>query len=136
MERHPLTRKLGIKYPIIQGALGGFDTRPLAATVSNFGGLGSFGAHVFAPEAIRSVIADIRALTSRPFAINLWVSTQDDGAFTSGPDALARSLRPLAPYIEELGLPIFKPFSDVAPAIGAWSRKRRRQGNGDENSVR
>ncbi len=112
----PLTERLGIHYPIIQGALGGFDTRPLAATVSDFGGLGSFGALGLAPDAIKAVIADIRALTSKPFAINLWVSTQDEGAFESGPEAFARSLRPLTPYVEELGgaPPAFKAFDGVS----------------------
>jgi len=37
---------LGIEYPIIQGPLGGLSSQRLTAAVSNFGGLGSFGAHV------------------------------------------------------------------------------------------
>ncbi|MEP7049202.1 MAG: nitronate monooxygenase [Pseudomonadota bacterium] len=111
----PLTRKLGIQYPIIQGPLGGFDTRPLAATVSNFGGLGSFGAHGLTPDAISSVIADLRARTAKPFAINLWVSMEDERASSANAQAFARSLRPLAPYIAELGgtPPTFKPFVRV-----------------------
>jgi nitronate monooxygenase len=36
---------LGIEYPIIQGPLGGLSSQRLTAAVSNFGGLGSFGAH-------------------------------------------------------------------------------------------
>ena len=40
-----LTAKLGIDYPIIQGPLGGLSSQRLTAAVSNFGGLGSFGAH-------------------------------------------------------------------------------------------
>jgi len=40
-----LTDKLGIKYGIIQGPLGGLSSQRLTAGVSNFGGLGSFGAH-------------------------------------------------------------------------------------------
>ena len=39
-----LTAKLGIDYPIIQGPLGGLSSQRLTAAVSNFGGLGSFGA--------------------------------------------------------------------------------------------
>jgi nitronate monooxygenase len=40
-----ISASLGIEYPIIQGPLGGLSTQRLTATVSNFGGLGSFGAH-------------------------------------------------------------------------------------------
>src|SRR5271155_2179554 len=103
---------LGIEYPIIQGPLGGLSTQRLAATVSNFGGLGSFGAHGLSPSAIKDVIAEIRSLTSKPFAINLWVSMEDDGARASGPEAFSRSLAPLAAHIQALGgtLPAYKPY--------------------------
>jgi nitronate monooxygenase len=43
---------LGIEYPIIQGPLGGHSSQRLTAAVSNFGGLGSFGAHGLEPNAI------------------------------------------------------------------------------------
>lgn len=106
---------LGIQYPIIQGPLGGLSTQGLAATVSNFGGLGSFGAHGLGPSAIEDVIAEIRSLTSKPFAINLWVSMEDEGARTSGSEAFARSLEPLAAHIESLGgtLPVYKPYAPI-----------------------
>ncbi|MGB6132391.1 MAG: nitronate monooxygenase [Acidobacteriaceae bacterium] len=63
--------------------LGGFSSQKLTAGVSNFGGLGSFGAHSLEPSAIADRIAEIRSLTSKPFAINLWVSMEDEGARTS-----------------------------------------------------
>ena len=103
--RNRLTRRLGIDYPIIQGPLGGLSSQRLTAAVSNFGGLGSFGAHTLAPDAIEDVIAQIRSLTSKPFAMNLWVSMEDDGARTSDERAFNRSLAPLAAYLAELGAP-------------------------------
>src|SRR5271155_426359 len=81
--QNPLTAKLGIEYPIIQGPLGGLSSQRLTAAVSSFGGLGSFGAHSLAPEAIKDVIAQIRSLTAKPFAMNLWVSMEDQGARTA-----------------------------------------------------
>ena len=75
---------LGVEYPIIQGPLGGLSTQRLTAKVSNFGGLGSFGAHGLSPSAIGDVIAEIRELTTKPFAMNLWVSMEDEGARSSG----------------------------------------------------
>jgi nitronate monooxygenase len=108
-----LTAKLGIDYPVIQGGLGGLSSQKLTAAVSNFGGLGSFGAHGLAPEAIKEVIAQIRSLTSKPFAMNLWVSMQDEGARTSDGNAFNRSLAPLTTHLAALGAPrpTFKPHS-------------------------
>ena len=107
-----LSRRLGIEYPIIQGPLGGFPSQKLAAAVSNFGGLGSIGALGLQPAALSAVIAEMRSLTSKPFAVNLWVSTEDKEAFTSGPEEFSRSLRPLVPHLESLGvkLPSYAPY--------------------------
>src|SRR5215469_9200417 len=94
-----LTAKLGIDYPIIQGPLGGLASQRLTAAVSNFGGLVSFGALSLSPEAIKDVIAEIRSLTSKPFAMNLWVSMEDKGARTSDEKAFNRSLNaPCGPH--------------------------------------
>src|SRR6202521_2140137 len=110
-----LTAKLGIDYPIIQGPLGGSSSQKLTAAVSNFGGLGSFGAHGLTPEAIKDVIAQIRSLTSKPFAMNLWVSMEDEGARTSDENAFNRSLAPLAVHLAALGAPrpTYKPYSPI-----------------------
>jgi nitronate monooxygenase len=35
------------------------------------------GAHGLNPEAIRKVIREIKDLTAKPFAINLWVSMEN-----------------------------------------------------------
>jgi nitronate monooxygenase len=43
-KQNRLTALLGIDYPVIQGPLGGLSSQRLTATVSNCGGLGSFGA--------------------------------------------------------------------------------------------
>src|SRR5580700_9031239 len=110
-----LTSKLGIDYPIIQGPLGGLSSQNLTAAVSNFGGLGSFGAHSLPPDAIKDVIAEIRSLTSKPFAMNLWVSMEDEGARTSDENAFNRSLAPLAVHLAALGAPrpTYKPYSPI-----------------------
>src|SRR3981189_491540 len=107
------TEKLGIDYPLIQGPLGGLSSQKLTAAVSNFGGLGSFGAQGLTPEAIKDVIAEIHSLTSKPFAMNLWVSMEDEGARTSDENAFNRSLAPLAVHIAALGAPRleYEPYS-------------------------
>ena len=107
-----ISSSLGIEYPIIQGALGRLSTHRLTAAVSNFGGLGSFGAYGLSPSAVKDAIDEIRALTKKPFAINLWVSMEDEGARTSGSEAFARSLAPIAAHIQALGgtLGDYKPY--------------------------
>src|SRR5260370_17840700 len=107
---------LGIEYPIIQGPLGGLSSQRLTAAVSNFGGLGSFGAHGLEPNAIEDVIAEIRSLTTKPFAMNLWVSMEDAGARTSDAAAFRRALSHLSPHIEPLRStpPAFSPYNPVA----------------------
>jgi nitronate monooxygenase len=113
--RTRVSNKLGIEYPIIQGPLGGFSSQRLTAAVSNFGGLGSFGAHGLAPSAIQEVVAEIRSLTNKPFAINLWVSMEDEGAATSVAEAFERALSPLAPHLEAVGAskPQFSPYQPL-----------------------
>jgi nitronate monooxygenase len=119
-----VSAKLGIQYPLIQGPLGGFPAQRLAAGVSNFGGLGSFGAHSLEPQAIADVVAEIRSLTARPFAVNLWVSMEDAGAASSGAEDFDRAAARLAPHIASVGgrQPSYAPykplrFEDQARAI-------------------
>ena len=108
-----LTAKLGVDYPVIQGPLGGLSSQQLTAAVSNFGGLGSFAAHSMTPGAIKDVIAEIRSLTSKPFAMNLWVSMEDEGARTADENGFNRSLAPLLADLAALGTPrpTYKPYS-------------------------
>jgi nitronate monooxygenase len=110
-----LTSRLGLRYPIIQGPLGGLSSQRLTAAVSNYGGLGSFGAHGLKPEAIRKVIREIKSLTPKSFAMNLWVSMEDEGAFTSTEEAFDRSMAPLAKHIESVGgaKPSYRPYEPI-----------------------
>lgn len=52
--------------------MSGVTTPALVAAVSNAGGLGSFAAGYLTPPQIREGIAAVRALTDRPFAVNLF----------------------------------------------------------------
>jgi nitronate monooxygenase len=104
--RNEAVARLGIDHPIIQGPFGGgLSTVALASTVSNLGGLGSFGAHMLAPERIGALVADLRTATNRPFAVNLWVSDHDAGGLDLDDAAFERGWRVFSPYFEELGVP-------------------------------
>ena len=113
--KNRLTSRLGVQYPIIQGPLGGLSSQRLTAAVSNYGGLGSFGAHGLKPEAIRGIIREIRGLTPKPFAMNLWVSMEDEGAPASTEEAFDRGLAPLAKHIESVGgsKPSYRPYEPI-----------------------
>lgn len=114
--RTRLTERLGIVFPIVQGPLGGLSSQRLTAAVSNYGGLGSFGAHGLGATAIEDVIAEIRTRTDRPFAMNLWVSMEDERARASDEAAFHRSLGPLAPWIRSLGgtLPQYSAYTPTS----------------------
>jgi nitronate monooxygenase len=99
-----LTRRLGLRYPIVQGPFGGgLSSAALAATVSNAGGLGSFGAQGQPPERIGEIVRDIRARTTAPFVVNLWASTHDAASVAISRDQYDAALRPLLPLFDELG---------------------------------
>ena len=66
-----LCRLLGIELPIIQAPMGGAVGPPLAAAVSNAGGLGMLVPWRAGIDVVRRQIRETRTLTSRPFGVNL-----------------------------------------------------------------
>lgn len=65
-----ITDLLGIKQPIIQGAMSWVSFPPLVAAVSNAGGLGILGAAFMSPEELRQNIRKIKGATDKPFGVN------------------------------------------------------------------
>ncbi|HYG43229.1 MAG TPA: nitronate monooxygenase [Bordetella sp.] len=94
-----LTARLGLSMPIIQAPMAGVSTPALAAAVSNAGGLGSLGLGATDAAGARQAIAQTRALTSRPFGVNLFchVPARSDPARQAG------WLEYLAPAFAEFG---------------------------------
>lgn len=69
-----LLAQAGISHPIIQAPMaGGPSTPKLVAAVSNAGGLGSLGCGYLTPEKIDQDIREVKTLTNKPFAVNLFV---------------------------------------------------------------
>ena len=66
-----LCKRLGIELPIIQAPMGGAVGPPLAAAVSNAGGLGMLVPWRADVDTVRRQIREMRALTARPFGVNL-----------------------------------------------------------------
>jgi nitronate monooxygenase len=62
--------RIGVELPVVQAGMGGgIATHPLAAAVSESGGLGTLGTLV--PPVLREELVRARALTARPLAVNL-----------------------------------------------------------------
>ena len=102
-----LTELLGIEYPIIQGPFGGgLSSARLTSVVSNLGGLGSYGAQPLSPEKIIEINREIQAQTSKPYALNLWVSNKDKEAETYSVDQYEKLSSLFKPYFDELSLPL------------------------------
>ncbi|MBC2008448.1 enoyl-[acyl-carrier-protein] reductase FabK [Listeria welshimeri] len=66
-----ITNLLNIKYPIIQGAMAQIAKAPLVAAVSNAGGLGIIASGGMTAEMLREEIKKTKALTDKPFGVNL-----------------------------------------------------------------
>ena len=68
------TELVGIDYPIVQGGMMWVGRAELAAAVSNAGGLGILTALTQpTPEALRLEIERCRAMTDKPFGVNLTI---------------------------------------------------------------
>ena len=68
--RTRITELIGIKYPIIQGAMSWVSFPPLVSAVSNAGGLGILGAAFMSPDELRENIREIKDKTDKPFGVN------------------------------------------------------------------
>ncbi|OTA98167.1 hypothetical protein M426DRAFT_326195 [Hypoxylon sp. CI-4A] len=67
-----LTRRLGIKIPVVQGGMQHVGYAELAAAVSNAGGLGILTALTQpTPEDLRKEIRRCRKMTKNPFGVNI-----------------------------------------------------------------
>lgn len=67
-----LTRRLGIRVPVVQGGMMHVGYASLAAAVSNAGALGIITALIFpTPEELRAEIRKCKTLTGNPFAVNI-----------------------------------------------------------------
>jgi nitronate monooxygenase len=84
--RTALCDRLGIDVPILSAGMGSVAGPELVAAVSNAGGFGVLGVSGASPDGVRQAIANTRALTDRPFGVNViideegWATTEEDKA--------------------------------------------------------
>lgn len=97
-----LARRLGLTRPVVLAPMaGGIGTPALAAAVSEAGGLGSLGAAYLTPGQITEAVADLRARTARPFAVNLFAPGHPA---PPTPAQVGAAAAELAPFCAALGL--------------------------------
>jgi len=98
-----------LEHPIVQAPMGGGPSTPvLAAAVSEAGGRGFVAAGYRTPEALRSDIAELRELTSRPFGLNIFVP----GPASEDAAALERYAAALGHEADRLGVELGEPHYD------------------------
>lgn len=113
--RTRITDLLGIDYPIIQGALARVGTADLAVAVSEAGGLGTITANALrTPERLQREICRVKAMTRKPFAVNLSPPLQEwrDVA-----------IEEKVPIIETAGLPSGEHGKHIKNAGLIWIHK-------------
>lgn len=72
-----LSQLLSIDFPIIQAPLYHGGSTELVAEVSNNGGLGMIAGGLLTPEALQHEIQAVKALTTKPFGVNLMVTDKN-----------------------------------------------------------
>ncbi|MET4684614.1 NAD(P)H-dependent flavin oxidoreductase [Brevundimonas faecalis] len=70
-----LTARFDLSFPLIQAPMAGTSTPELAAAVSNAGSLGSIAVGAVSAQEARQAIRATKALTDRPFNVNLFCHT-------------------------------------------------------------
>lgn len=81
--RTPLCDILGIEHPVMLAGMGGVSYAEVCAAVSEAGGFGSLGMASVPPEGIRDQMQQVKALTDKPFGVDLLAAL---------PDTLTRSV--------------------------------------------
>ncbi len=128
MLRTAICDLFGIEHPIIQGGMAHLGTAELVSAVSNAGGLGIIGAGYYDADWVREQIMITRAMTDRPFGVNLPLTSPHAAAVinviledevkivtTGVGDPLER-----IPAFKEAGITIM-------PVVGSVSRARKLQ---------
>ena len=79
-----LNEFLGTEFPFIQGGMANIATGEFAAACSNAGALGLIGTGGMNAETLRSHIRTAKALTSKPFGVNIMLMNPEADAMAQG----------------------------------------------------
>ena len=79
MLKTEVCERLGIQHPVLSAGFGPGAGPDIVAAVSNAGGCGVLGGSGFSVPYLRELISRIRALTSKPFGVNLILDDIEEG---------------------------------------------------------
>jgi NAD(P)H-dependent flavin oxidoreductase YrpB (nitropropane dioxygenase family) len=77
--RTRVTELFGVEYPIVQTGMGYVSDARLTAATSAAGGLGILASALMSYEELAQAITDVRALTDKPFGVNMRADQPDIG---------------------------------------------------------
>jgi NAD(P)H-dependent flavin oxidoreductase YrpB (nitropropane dioxygenase family) len=115
----PLSQLLGIKYPIILAGMARTSGGPLAAAVSNAGGLGVIGGLGYTPSQLQSIIDDLKSHLidlSLPFGVDLALPQVGGSARKTNHDYTHGQLDDLIEVTIKNGAKLFVSAVGVPPA--------------------
>lgn len=78
MIRTAICDQLGIDYPILLAGMGGVSYAQVTAAVSEAGAFGCLGAAAMPHDEMRREIAQVKALTAKPFGVDLLTASPRD----------------------------------------------------------
>src|SRR5947209_2504421 len=123
MLQTPLCRDLGIEFPILSVGMGWLAGPELAAAVSNAGGCGVVGMAGTNGAQARRRITEARALTNKPFGVNVILARLQEGQLETcldeGPPLIVFFWGDPGPYIRDAhrqGSKVFLQIASVAEA--------------------
>lgn len=129
-------RLLGTEYPLLQGGMAWVANAPLAAAVSNAGGIGIIAAAATPPDILDKEILKAKSLTDRPFGLNIMLMSP------TAPDALELAARHRLPIVTTgAGSPgkvleRLKPLGTIViPVVASVSQARRVEKQGADAVV-
>ncbi|PVI01311.1 2-nitropropane dioxygenase [Periconia macrospinosa] len=115
----PLSKLLGIQYPIILAGMARTSGGPLAAAVSNAGGLGVIGGLGYTPDQLQAIIDDLKANLvdkSLPFGVDLALPQVGGSARKTNHDYTHGHLDELIEVTIKNGAKLFVSAVGVPPA--------------------
>ena len=127
---------LGTEYPLLQGGMAWVANAPLAAAVSNAGGIGLIAAAATPPDILDQEILKAKSLTERPFGLNIMLMSP------TAPDALELAAAHRLPIVTTgAGSPgkvleRLKPLGTVViPVVASVTQARRVEKQGADAVV-
>lgn len=115
----PLSKLLGIQYPIILAGMARTSGGPLAAAVSNAGGLGVIGGLGYTPQQLQSIIDELKANLNDPnlpFGVDLALPQVGGSARKTNHDYTHGQLDELIEVTIKNGAKLFVSAVGVPPA--------------------